>query len=160
MKRNFGLPAKSSDVAFKKARYEKPIATLLATAAFGVIGAAIAAIGFNEARELFSSLYHGRSLIGAVLAAGFGCWTYIWIARPRFAAHFKSERDAFSDILRFYTKAAVGLIVLLFAGRLAAGNVDPLISGILLCAAGGAGAAAAFQTVLTFVPAYETGEST
>jgi len=155
MNRNFGLPPKPGDAAFRSARNERPVSTVLATAAFGVIGAALAAISFNEAREFFSSLFHGRSLIAAILAAGFGCWMYVWIARPRFAAHFKPERDPFSDLVKFYAKAALSLIAIYLLGRYGtpAGN---LISGMLLCAAGGAGAAAAFQTVLAFVPAYET----
>ena len=156
MNRNFGLPPKEGDAAFRNARNEKPVSTLLATAAFGVIGAAVAAISFNEARESFSALFHGRSLVAAVLAAGFGCWMYVWIARPRFAAHFKPERDPFSDLVKFYAKAAISLLLLLVIGRFAAPAASNLVSVMVLCAAGGAAAAAAFQTVLAFVPAYET----
>jgi len=159
MNRNFGLPVKPGDTAFRNARNEKPVTTLLITAIFGIIGAAIAAISFSEARDLFSTLYHGRSLIAAVLAAGFGCWMYIWIARPRFAAHFKPEGDAFSDLLRFYAKAAAALLGIYLLGRYGMPAIGKLFSGILLCIAGGAGAAAAFQTVLAFVPAYETEEN-
>jgi len=156
MNRNFGLPVKPGDAAFRTARNEKPVTTLFVTAVFGVLGAAVAAISFNEARDLFSSLFHGRSLIAAVLAAGFGCWMYVWIARPRFAAHFKPEGDAFSDLVRFYAKAGLTLLVVYIIGRYAAPVASTLMSGMLLCFAGGAGAAAAFQTVLAFVPAYET----
>ncbi|MEL7491397.1 MAG: hypothetical protein AAGJ73_11825 [Pseudomonadota bacterium] len=159
MNRNFGLPVKPGDAGFRSARTEKPVTTLLVTAAFGVIGAAVAALSFNEARGVFADLYHGRSLIAAVIAAGFGCWMYVWIARPRFAAHFKPEGDAFSDLLRFYFKAALSLLIIFFLGRFGAPIVGTLISGSLLCIAGGAGAAAAFQTVLAFVPAYETEEN-
>ena len=155
MNRNFGLPPKPGDIAFRAARTEKPLATMLATAAFGVIGAAIAAMSFNEARSLFSSLFHGRSLIAAVLAAGFGCWIYVWIARPRFAAHFKPERDPFSNLIKFYAKAGLVLILLLIIGRNAAPVVGNLISVLVLCVAGGASAAAAFQTVIAFVPYHE-----
>ena len=156
MNRNFGLSPKPGDIAFRAARTEKPVATMLATASFGVIGAAVAAISFNEAQSLFSSLFRGWSLIAAVLAAAFGCWMYVWIARPRFAAHFQPERDPFSNLIKFYFKAAVILVALFAFGRYAAPSLSTLISGMVLCGAGGASAAAAFQTVLAFVPAYET----
>ncbi|MEL7487341.1 MAG: hypothetical protein AAGJ87_09030 [Pseudomonadota bacterium] len=155
MTRHFGLPSRRGDTGFRRARDDKPAATFFVTAAFGVIGAAIAALSFSEARIIFADLFHGRSLIGAVFSAGFGCWMYIWIARPRFAAHFKPQGDAFSDLLRFYAKATFALLALLFIGRYAAPVIGALFSGFILCTAGGAGAAAAFQTVLAFVPAYE-----
>ncbi len=156
MTRNFGLPPKGDNDRFRNARNERPALTFFVTGVFGVIGAAVAAVSFNEARELFSALYHGRSLVAAVLAGGFGCWMYIWIARPRFAAHFKPKADPFSDLLRFYARAALALVIVYATGRYAAPAIGPLISGMILCVAGGAGAAAAFQTVLAFVPAYET----
>ncbi len=156
MTRNFGLPPKVGDEGFRNARNERPATTLFVTAVFGVIGASVAAISFNEARELFSALYHGRSLVAAIVAGGFGCWMYIWIARPRFAAHFKPKGDPFSDLLRFYARAALALIGVYLAGRYGAPVIGPLFGGMILCAAGGAGAAAAFQTVLAFLPAYET----
>ena len=145
MNRNFGLPPKGDGAAFRNARNEKPVSTLVATAAFGIIGAAVAAISFNEARDLFSSLFHGRSLVAAVLAAGFGCWMYVWIARPRFAAHFKPERDPFSDLVKFYAKAALTLLAIYLLGRYAAPAASNLVGVMLLCAAGGAAAAAAFS---------------
>ena len=160
MTRNFGLPVKPDDVAFRSARHEKPVATLVVTAIFGILGAALAAISFNEARELFSSLFHGRSLVGAIVAAGFGCWMYIWLARPRFAAHFQPKGDPFSDLLRFYAKAGLILMVIYLTGRYLTPTFSETISGMALCAAGGAAAAAAFQTVLAFVPAYENGQQT
>ena len=156
MTRHFGLPPKPGDGGFRRARDAKPVSTLFVTAVFGIISAAVAALSFSEARDFFSNLFHGRSLIGAVVAAGFGCWLYIWIARPRFAAHFQPEGDAFSDLLRFYAKASLALIIVLAVGRYSSPVIGTLFSGFILCAAGGAAAAAAFQTVLAFVPAYET----
>ena len=58
MKRNWGLPPK--DGAFVNARTAKPLATLGVTAVFGVIGAAIAAISFNEARSLLLGIFPRR----------------------------------------------------------------------------------------------------
>ncbi len=156
MPRNWGIPQKS-DGAFVKARSERPFATLGISAVYGIIGAAFAAVSFNEARDLLADLYRGASLIGAVVAAGFGCWAYVWAARPRFAAHFTGAGDAFSDLLRFYVLGTVGLAVvfaLAKGAQLAAGDVA---SVLLHCISGGAGAAAAFQTVLAFVPGYRTG---
>ncbi len=153
MKRNFGLPSKDAGLA--RARDAKPVATLFVSAVFGIIGAAIAALSFSEARSILSNLFHGRSLVAAVVAAGFGCWMYVWIARPRFAAHFQPQGDAFSDLLQFYAKAVVSLVVLLAIGRFIAPSLGAIPGVMVLCAAGGAGAAAAFQTVLAFVPAYE-----
>jgi hypothetical protein len=155
MQRNWGLPPKNGAPAFLDAKTAKPVMTLLVSAVFGIIGAAIAAISFAEARDAIIGLFHGPSLIAVVIAAGMGCWTYIWLARPRFAAQFSGKGDAFSKLLRFYAKAALGLGVLLLAANLA-GLIGPrFISVLLLCASGGAGAAAAFQTVLAFVPYYE-----
>ncbi len=155
MTRNWGLPPRSGKRAFLDARTAKPVMTLFVSAVFGVIGASVAAISFADARIYAASLFHGPSLIAAVVAAGFGCWMYVWLARPRFAAQFSGRGDAFSKLLRFYAKAALGLGVILFAGKFAE-TIDPkLISILLLCISGGAGAAAAFQTVLTFVPYYE-----
>ncbi|MBI1366228.1 MAG: hypothetical protein GC153_09780 [Alphaproteobacteria bacterium] len=159
MTRNWGLPAKRENAAFRKARSARPIATLSISALFGVIGAAIAAISFNEARAVIEHVFHGRSLIFAVLAAGFGCWAYVWIARPRFAAHFNNVGDAFSDLLKFYARAALALVALLAAAKLASLIASDIVSVLILCVSGGAAAAAAFQTVLAFVPAYEPSES-
>lgn len=155
MTRNWGLPPKAGKRTFLDARTAKPVMTLFVSAVFGVIGASVAAISFTDARDYASSLFHGPSLIAAVIAAGFGCWSYVWLARPRFAAQFSGRGDAFSKLLRFYAKAALGLGLVLLAAKLS-GRIDPkLISILLLCISGGAGAAAAFQTVLTFVPYYE-----
>lgn len=154
MTRNWGLPPKSDSDGFKRARAENPFATLSLSVVYGAIGAAVAAMSFNEARDLIVGLFRGLSLIGAIVAGGFGCWAYVWLARPRFAAHFNGKGDAFSDLLRFYF---VGTLVLgaLFAAAKAAELVGvEMLSVILLCIAGGAGAAAAFQTVLAFVPNY------
>lgn len=158
MRRNFGLPSK--DGGFTRARDAKPLATLFVSGLFGVIGAAVAALSFSEARSVLSDLFHGRSLIAAVFAAGFGCWMYVWIARPRFAAHFQPQGDAFSDLIRFYAKAVIVLAGLLLIGRFATPAIGSIASVLVLCAAGGAAAAAAFQTVLAFVPAYEHNSDT
>ena len=149
MKRNWGIPSKNS--GFRRAQDAKPLATLGVTAVFGIFGAALAAISFDEARNALSGLFHGPSLIAAVIAAGFGCWFYIWLAWPRFAAYF-SGGDAFSDLLRFYFRAAIGLLVVVLAGYFAPSVFGLSASGIIYCVSGGAAAAAAFQTVMTFVP--------
>jgi hypothetical protein len=152
MTRNWGIPTKRDQAVFRRARTSRPIATLGLTAIYGVIGAAVAAMSFNDARALIDHLFHGPSLIWAVVTAGFGCWFYVWLARARFAAHFTGEGDAFSDLLRFYARGAAGLIVVFIVGNLSELATGELLSVLILCAAGGAGAAAAFQTVLAFVP--------
>lgn len=155
MTRNWGLPPRAGKRTFLDAKTAKPVMTLFVSAVFGVIGASVAAISFADARLYAASLFHGPSLVAAVIAAGFGCWLYVWLARPRFAAQLSGRGDAFSKLLRFYAKAALGLGLALLAGKLFEA-VDPkLISILILCISGGAGAAAAFQTVLTFVPHYE-----
>lgn len=155
MTRNWGLPAKDDHTAFRDAKTAKPLMTLAVSAVFGIIGASVAAISFAEASDLISRLFHGGTLVAAIVAAGFGCWSYIWLARPRFAAQFSGQGDAFSILLRFYARAAFGLFVVLLAGRYAGMIAPDIVSVLLLCACGGAGAAAAFQTVLAFVPYYE-----
>jgi hypothetical protein len=153
--RNWGLPSKDEQRAIRDAKHTKPALTLFVTAVFGIIGAAVAAVSFAEARDDLVGLFHGGSLIGAVIAGGFGCWIYVWLARPRFAAQLSGKGDAFSKLLRFYAKAtlALGLILLL---AWTSGAFAPMMFSVLfLCFAGGAGAAAAFQTVLAFVPHYE-----
>ena len=152
MTRNWGIPSKSD--SFRTARDAKPLLTLSVSAVFGVIGAAIAAISFGGARTLLDGLFQGPSLIAAVIAAGFGCWAYIFVSWSRFAAQF-SGGDAFADLLRFYAKAAFGLFLLLAVARFSQGLFGPWMGGVLFCIAGGAAAAAAFQTVMTFVPAGE-----
>ena len=154
MTRNWGLPPKPG-FDIRRARTARPAATLALTALYGVIGAAIAAVSFNDARGVFENVFHGRTLVMAIIAGGFGCWAYVWIARPRFAAHFTGRRDAFSDLLIFYAWGAFFLVAAWLAAGLADRLGGELISVILHCAAGGAGAAAAFQTVLAFVPEYE-----
>ncbi|GJL94737.1 MAG: hypothetical protein DHS20C05_11420 [Hyphococcus sp.] len=155
MTRNWGIPSKDEHTAFRDAKTAKPLMTLAVSAVFGVIGASIAALSFTAARTLLVDLFHGISLAGAVVAAGFGCWSYIWLARPRFAAHFSGKGDAFSSLLRFYVRAAIILFAVLIAGKYAGLIAPDIIGVILLCASGGAGAAAAFQTVLAFVPYYD-----
>ncbi|HXI87842.1 MAG TPA: hypothetical protein VNH64_10315 [Parvularculaceae bacterium] len=158
MTRNWGLPTKREETAFRKARSARPIATLSISALFGIIGAAVAAISFNDARDVIEHVFHGAKLVVAVLAAGFGCWAYVWIARPRFAAHFNDVGDAFADLLKFYARAAFALVFILAAAKLAHLFASDIVSVLLLCASGGAAAAAAFQTVLAFVPAYHARE--
>ena len=155
MARNWGIPPKD-EAAFGQARRARPLATLAVTAVFGVVGASVAAIGFGEARGLIDTLYRGWSLVFAVVAAGSGCWTYVWLTRPRFAAHFTGRGDAFSDLVRFYARAAAGLIVAILVARASHLVLGDMLSVLLLCFAGGAGAAAAFQTVIAFVPNYST----
>jgi len=155
MKRNWGLSAKDGQSAIRDAKISKPVLTLIMSAVFGVIAASVAAISFSVAADRIANLFHGLSLIAAVLSAGFGCWSYIWLARPRFAAQFTGKGDAFSILLRFYAKAALALCVILMLGYQAGLLASNHISVLLLCLSGGAGAAAAFQTVLTFVPYYE-----
>lgn len=149
MTRNWGIPPK--DGAYRRARYAKPLLTLGVTAVYGVIGAALAAISFSDARDMLTGLFHGLSIAAAILAAGFGAWVYIYIAWPRFAAQFHGG-DAFSDLVRFYARAAIGLLLLLFTAKFTEIVLGPTISGMLLCVSGGAAAAATFQTVMTFVP--------
>lgn len=160
MNRNWGLPSKSERAALRSAKEAKPLATLGISIVFGVFAAAVAALSFGAAQEILTGLFHGWSMIAAVLAAGFGCWAYVWLARPRFAAHFDGRGDAFSDLLRFYARAAVGLGVLLLIGRFSGVVLGDFLRVLILCTAGGASAAAAFQTVLAFVPGYEEEETT
>ena len=157
MTRNWGIPTKDAERAVSEARRKHPFLTLFVSGVFGVVGASIAALGFSQAQTLGDGLFHGLSLIFAVLAAGFGCWAYIWIARPRFAAQLATPdaADGFSVLLRFYARAAASLLGIFLAG-LALSVTAPVIFAILfLCISGGAGAAAAFQTVLVFVPHYD-----
>ena len=149
MTRNWGIPPK--DGAFNRARHAKPLLTLGVTAIYGVIGAALAAISFSDARSILTGLFRGLSLAPAIIAAGFGCWVYIYIAWPRFAAHFHGG-DSFGELVRFYARAAVALILLLFAAKFMQVALGDIVAGVLLCVSGGAAAAAAFQTVMTFVP--------
>ena len=156
MSRNWGLPNKDDARAFQDAKTAKPLLTLFVSAVFGVFGAAVAVMSFGAARDALAGLFHGASLVAAILAAGFGCWFYIWLARPRFAANFAGKADAFSGLIRFYARAAAALGVLLAAGLLAAGLMSFKLAGAaVLCLSGGAAAAATFQTVLAFVPYYD-----
>lgn len=155
MTRNWGLPPKDDNETFRQAKDKKPMLTLLVSAVFGVIGASVAALSFASARTGITDLFHGATLIGAIIAAGFGCWLYVWIARPRFAAHFSGKGDPFSSLVRFYARAAILLMTVLFIGHGIGLIASNMLSVLLLCVSGGAGAAAAFQTVLAFVPHYE-----
>lgn len=155
MTRNWGLPPSDEKTALYSARSDRPILTLTISAIFGIFAASIAVICFAGARGRIDELFHGGTLIGAVLAAGLGCWVYIWIARPRFADHFTGKGHAFSILLRFYARAAAVLIGVVLAAMSINIAAAPIIGVLLLCIGGGAGAAAAFQTVLAFVPYYE-----
>ena len=103
MTRNWGIPP--NDGGFRKARRARPFLTLGVTAVYGIIGASVAGMGFNDARAMLTGLFHGPSLLAAVVAAGFGCWVYILLAWQRFAAQFTGG-DAFSDLLQFYARRA------------------------------------------------------
>lgn len=149
MRRNWGLPKK--DGAFARARDAKPLMSLGSAAVFGIIGASLAAMSFNAARGLTGSLFHGVSLVFVGLAAGFGCWAYIYFAWPRLAAQF-SGGDAFSDLIRFYARATLGLVAIAGIAWLSLALGSARLSVLAYCISGGAAAAAAFQTVLTFVP--------
>ncbi|WP_425408104.1 hypothetical protein [Hyphococcus sp.] len=153
--RNWGLPNKDEQRAIRDAKTYKPGLTLLVTAVFGVIGAAVAAVSFAEARDDISGLFHGGTLAAVIVSAGFGCWGYVWLARPRFAAQLSGRGDAFSKLVRFYARAALGLGILLLLASISGIFAPVMFSVLFLCVAGGAGAAAAFQTVLAFVPHYE-----
>lgn len=153
MARHWGLPPKD-DEAFARARRLRPLATLGLSAVFGVFAAALATLGFAGARDLATSLFRGLSLVAAVVAAGFGCWLYVWIARPRFAAHF-SGGDEFSSLVRFYARAALALALAYGAAMMLRAAEWKFVSVLFFCVCGGAAAAAAFQTVLAFVPAYK-----
>lgn len=152
MARQWGLPQKEEE-AFLRARRARPFATLGISAVFGILGAAISTLSFAGARGAIQHVFHGWSLIAAVIAGGFGCWLYIWIARPRFAAHFAGGDD-FSDLLRFFARAALALAAAFGAAQVFQFLKIETVSALLFCASGGAAAAAAFQTVLAFVPAY------
>ncbi len=149
MARNWGIPSKTG--AFAHARDAKPLMTLAVTAIYGVIGASFALLSFSAARAILANLFEGASLIGAVVAAGFGCWLYVFLALPRFAAMF-SGGDGFSELLRFYGRGGVGLVLTFGAAWMVHRYVGATGGAFLYCFAGGVAAAAAFQTVLTFVP--------
>ncbi|MEL6362783.1 MAG: hypothetical protein AAFR21_17050 [Pseudomonadota bacterium] len=149
MTRNWGIPNKEDP--FGRARDAKPLATLAISAVFGIIGASVAAISFNEARQLIVDVFHGVSLIAVVIAAGFGCWLYVFISWSRFAAQFTGG-DAFSDLLKFYARAALALGIAFGAAAISVEFNWPRVSVLMFAACGGAAAAAAFQTVLAFVP--------
>lgn len=155
MSRNWGLPKGKKTGAFRDAKVEKPVMTLLVSAVFGVLGASLSVIGFAAARDAVHDLYHGASLIAAVISGGFGCWAYVWLARPRIAAQITGERHAFSSLLRFYAQAAVSLSALLLLSIALRKTAPEIVYVAMFCITGGAGAAAAFQTVLAFVPYYE-----
>lgn len=156
MTRNWGIPAKDGD--FRRARHAKPLLSLGITAIYGVIGAALAALSFTEARTILTGLFRGWSLAPAIVAAGLGCWLYVYIAWPRFAAQFQGG-DEFPDLLRFYARAAIALCVLLLAVKFSRILLGPTVGGMLLCLSGGAAAAAAFQTVMLFVPPPSSGDT-
>lgn len=153
MPRQWGIPPKQDD-AFDRARRIRPLATLAVTAIFGIFGAALSTLSFVGARATASDVFHGWSLVAAIVAGGFGCWAYIWIARPRFAAHFTGG-DGFSALIKFYARAAFALAVLFAIAQALLIGKSETFSALLFCITGGAAAAAAFQTVLAFVPAYQ-----
>lgn len=160
MSRNWGIPSKPGNKTLRSAKNTRPIATLIISFGFGIVGAIVAGLGFTQASDLLAGLFHDKSLYGAVFAAAFGCWFYIWLVRPRFAAHFnpaatEDKSEPFFDITRFYARAAAGLLIFLFLARFSQHFAGDMVATLLLCAAGGGGAAAAFQTVIAFVPGYD-----
>ena len=155
MGRNWGIPNSSARGALRNVDISKPLLTLLTSAIFGIIGVAIAVISFAGARTIAVGLFNGASLAAAVIAAGAGCWLYVWIARPRFAAQFSGKGDVFHKLLRFYIAAVAALVVLFFAASMASGMLPAIITVFLYCFTGGSAAAAAFQTILAFVPYYD-----
>ena len=152
MSRNWGLPVKATPPGFRRARRSRPIATLGVSAAYGVMGAAIAAMSFNAARGQIDNVFHGATLIFAVVSAKLGCWLYFWLARARFVAQITGDGDAFSDLMKFFAPAGAGLVIFFLAAVFSDFVIGDMASVLLLCMSGGAGAAAAFQTVLAFVP--------
>jgi len=156
MSRNWGIPSKPGNSTIRQAKNTRPVGTMMISVIFGMIGAMVAGLGFSEARNILSGLFQHKSLIASVVAGAFGAWFYVWLVRPRFAAHFSpGEGDAFSDILRFYAKATLGLFIFLILARLSIYVTGNTITALLLCVVGGGGAAAAFQTVIAFVPGYD-----
>jgi len=155
MGRNWGIPSKPGNATMRTAKSDQPVLTMFASAVFGVIGAGVAGYSFAQAQDLLTGVFQDKSLIVAVAAAGFGAWFYVWLVRPRFAAHFQPGGNAFSDIIRFYARSALGLLVFYAFARFSPAYTGSFLSTVLLCAAGGAGAAAAFQTVIAFVPGYD-----
>lgn len=155
MTRNWGLPRKEPGRTVIDAKAAKPLLTLFISFIFGVIGASVAIIGFAGARDLMTGLFHGGSLVLSVLAAGLGCWFYIWLARPRLAEQFLGSGGAFSTLLRFYAKAALVMFSIVAVAYASTIFAPEIVTVLILCAGGGAGAAAAFQTVLAFVPYYD-----
>lgn len=149
MTRNWGISPK--DGPFPSARRARPLMSLSSAAIYGIFAASLAGLSFSGARGELVGLFRGPSVIAAVIAGGFGCWAYVFLAWRRFAAQF-SGGDAFSDLIRFYARGAVALAALYFGAQGADRLLGGAASGLLLCLAGGAAAAAAFQTVLTFVP--------
>ncbi|MEM9897958.1 MAG: hypothetical protein AAF742_01120 [Pseudomonadota bacterium] len=149
MSRNFGLSQKRR--AFRESHNGRPALTLFSTATFGTIAAAIAAIAFSQAASSSDHFFRGASLAMAVLTAGAGCWLYIFLSWTRIAANFTGG-DAFSQLLVFYGKATVGLLLAAFLAWLVSDLGDPVAAGLAACFVGGAAAAGAFQTVITFVP--------
>ena len=158
MRRNWGLPTKEKAQAFRRAKNEQPLLTLLITVVFGIVGAGLAAVSFHDATAVLRGAFHGGNLITSVIAAGFGAWVYIWLARARFAAIFSPNNTAFSQLVRFFVRATFGLLALMILAKGAGVLVGAGLYSALLCVCGGAASAAAFQTVMAFVPQPQIGE--
>ncbi|MEM8935604.1 MAG: hypothetical protein AAGC77_04280 [Pseudomonadota bacterium] len=152
MARNWGLSTNDERRTLRDAQTAKPVLTLLASFVFGVVGASVAVLSFSLARGATTDLFQGFYLLLSVIAAGFGAWGYVWLALPRFAAQFRAIGDPFSKLIRFYLRAAILLVILTFIGRVMLTTAPNILTTLVLCISGGAGAAAAFQTVLAFVP--------
>ena len=150
MTSNWGHSSNSG--AIRAAANQRPVATLAVTATFGVAAAAIATLAFSDATGAYSGIFRGKSLAFAVVAAGFGCWLYVFLAWPRFAASFNG-RDGFSTLVAFYARAAAALVAGATISAFLGDAAPPVVAGATACFIGGAAAAAAFQTVIAFVPA-------
>ena len=154
-RRNWGLPTK--DGPLRQARDSKPVLTLSVTMVFGIIATAFAAMSFSMARGGAPGFFQGWTGGGAIIAAGFGAWVYIFISMPRFAAKFAGG-DGFSVLLWFYARATLAICLCFAGAHVLLANGPASLAAMAFCVAGGAAAAAAFQTVMTFVPVEAAGD--
>lgn len=149
MNRNWGLGGGWSRKSDRG--NDRLLLTIAVALAYGALAAVLAAASFTSAKAEIPGLFHGASLIFAVLFASAGCWGYVICTQRRFHAAF-GQSAPFRRVLAFFLRGAVYLAVS-FLLALGAGMAGPdLMAGMMLCFAGGVGAAAAFQTVLAFTP--------
>jgi len=154
MKRNWGLGGPRPRRNRAEGVWSFGLPGVVATAVFGAAAAAATAASFAAARGQIEGLFHGASMAWAIVAAGFGCWTYVAAARRRFAVAGTpgASAEPLSALLKSYLRAALALAVAFGLSRLAALGAADRVAALLLCLTGGMGAAAAFQAVLTFAP--------